>query len=82
MTRYPRLPLRILEVEALTGFNNIYHPDGLNKTLLSEGYVLETSPTVDQQDSRQGIYSKDRGRDEEPLMARVQLECPLVVMSF
>ena len=30
-------------VEALTGFNLIYHPDSLNNTLLSQGHVLENS---------------------------------------
>ena len=83
MRRYPHSPARIVKVhkEVLAGFNSTYHPDGLNKTLPSQGYVLGTAPTVEQWDSRQSIRAKDRGRDEEPLIARVQLECQPVVMS-
>ena len=33
-------------IEALTGFSHVYHPDGLNNTLLSQGCILETAPTV------------------------------------
>lgn len=40
------LPFRILKlyVEALTVFRHIYHPDGLNSTLLSQGCVLRSAP--------------------------------------
>lgn len=40
------VPFRILKlyVEALTVFRHIYHPDGLNSTLLSQGCVLRTAP--------------------------------------
>lgn len=50
-----RTPIRILKVytEALLiGFTHIYHPDGLNDTLLSQAYVLGTalsSGTVDRE---------------------------------
>ena len=38
-------PERILKVytEALTGFSPIYHPEGLNLVLLSQGCVLEAN---------------------------------------
>ena len=37
------LPVRILEVYTvgLTGFRHIYYSDGLNKQLLSQGWILE-----------------------------------------
>ena len=38
--RFAHLPTRVLKVdidEALTGYSYIYHPDGLNTTLLSQG---------------------------------------------
>ena len=43
MNRSPHPPIRILRVytEALTGFSHIYHPDGPNNTLFSEGWILE-----------------------------------------
>lgn len=42
------LPTRILKVyvEALTGFSNICHPDGLNATLLSQGSLLVAASRV------------------------------------
>lgn len=42
------LPVRILRVyvEALVRFSRIYCPDGLNITLLSQGYVLETPASM------------------------------------
>lgn len=41
-------PARILKVyiQTLTGFSHIHNPGGLNNTLLSQGYVLETASTV------------------------------------
>ena len=44
MTSSPHPPTSILKVyiEALTGFSHIHSPDGLDNTLLSQGYV----PTV------------------------------------
>ena len=48
MSRYLHSTTRILKVytEALTGFSHIYHPNDLNNTLLSQGCVLETAPSV------------------------------------
>ena len=47
-SRSLHLPARILKVytEALTGFSHIYHPDDLNSTVLSQGCILETAPTM------------------------------------
>lgn len=41
-------PVTILSIfiEALTGFSQVYHPDDLNITLLSQGYLLETASIV------------------------------------
>ena len=42
------LTAKILRVyiEALTGFSHVFSPDGLDSTLLSQGCILETAPTV------------------------------------
>ena len=41
----PHLPARIFRVyiEALMRFSHIYSPDGLNKTSISQGFVLEVA---------------------------------------
>lgn len=43
---YP--PIRFLKVyiEVLPGFSHVYHPNGLNNTLLSQRYIFETAPGV------------------------------------
>lgn len=43
MSSSQHLPARILKVyrEDLTGFSHMYHPSGLNNTLLSQGCVLQ-----------------------------------------
>ena len=47
MSRSLPLPPRILSfIEALTGFSHVFSPDGPNNILLSQGYVLETAPSV------------------------------------
>lgn len=48
LSRSPHQSTRTLKVyiEALIGFGHIYHPDDLNTTLLSQGYILETAPSV------------------------------------
>lgn len=48
MSRSLCLPTRVLGlyIEALMGSRHIECPDGLNNTLLSQGYVLEMAPTV------------------------------------
>ena len=47
-SRYLQLPTRILKVyiEALTGFSRVCCPDGLSNILLSQGCVLEMTPSV------------------------------------
>ena len=42
------LPGQILKslYRVLKGFSNIYDPDGLNNTLLSQGYIPEVAPSV------------------------------------
>ena len=60
---------RILHVciKALTGFSHIYHPDGLNNTLLSQGCVLENSSSCG--NSGWNIQSKDWEEGQEPSIA-------------
>lgn len=52
-------------LEALTGFRHVFSPDGLNTTLLSQGYKLENS--LHSGNGGQSVLSKDRGGDKEPL---------------
>ena len=46
--RSPYPPTRILKlyIEPLTWLSHLFTPHGLNNTLLSQGYVLETGPTA------------------------------------
>lgn len=55
------LPARILKVyiKASSGFSHLFHPYGLNNTLLSQGYVLETAPGTG--NTWKNMHSKDRG---------------------
>lgn len=41
-------PLEILKVyiKALTGFSHLYNSDGVNNTLLYQGYALETAASI------------------------------------
>lgn len=59
MSRSPYLPTRILKVytEAFTGFSHVCHPDGLNNTLLSQGYILKNGSHFG--NSGQNVQSKD-----------------------
>ena len=61
---------RILEehTEALTGFSHVYHSDGLNNTLLSQGDSSWNTVIMWAGCSFQGW-----GDGEEPLIAQVQL---------
>lgn len=45
----PHLPARILQVyiEDLIGFHNIFNSDGLNNTLLSQGYMHHMTPSIE-----------------------------------
>lgn len=62
------------------GFSHAYHPGGLNRTLLSQGYVIENgSHSVN---SRQGRHSKNKGGLEDPPIARVHLMGQPAVRSF
>ena len=40
------LPIRIFKVyvKALAGFIHVHHSEGLNSTLLLQGFILETGP--------------------------------------
>ena len=50
-SRSLHLTVRMLKVytEALHGFSHVYHPDGLNNTLLFQGSVLEAASGVERQ---------------------------------
>lgn len=78
-SRSPYLLARILKVdiEALSGFSQVYHPEGLNNTVLSQGYFLETVSHCG--NGGQNVSSKDRRGDRVPLI--VQLTGQLAVMS-
>lgn len=59
------IPARILKVykEALlTGFTHMYHPSGLNNTLLSQVYVLGTDPSSGTVDREQIPRTKEMVR--------------------
>lgn len=73
MSRFPHLPARILKVciGALTVFSHVYRPDGVNSTSLFLGCVLETGSSCE--NGGLNAHSKDRGRGEEPPIARVQV---------
>lgn len=70
MSRSSLPPIRILKVymEALTGFGNVYHPDGLNN-LLCQGYVLENSSHC--RNGGQSVYSQGSGGDKNLSIAWV-----------
>ena len=77
VSRPPHLPARILKVytEALTGFSHIYHPHGLNTTLLSEGCVLGQLLTWGWQTKH---TFQGQGRSDSVSIAQVkQQSCPL-----
>lgn len=48
MSRSPHPPAKILKdyLEAFTKFDHVFSPDTLNDPLLSQGYILETAPSV------------------------------------
>ena len=72
MNRSPHPPARILKVyiKVSPGFNYVYHSDGLNNALLSQGYVLENGSHCG--NGVQSIDSKARGQTMEPLIPQVQ----------
>lgn len=47
-------------------FSQVYHPDGLNDTLLSQDCILEDDYHCG--DSTESIYSKHRSGGEKPLI--------------
>ena len=65
--------------EAPNGFSQVYHPDGLNNTLLSQGYVFGTAPTAGIMGRT--VYSKDSGGGEKPLITQVHLTGQLLAIS-
>lgn len=68
-SRSPQPPYRILKMymEVLMGFSNVHSLDGLHKTSLSQGCVLETSG---HDNCGQNIHSKDKGGSEQPLLVQ------------
>lgn len=70
MNRSLYLPVKILKVdiEALTRFSHIYHPGGLNSTLLFEGWILKNGSGYNNNGQR--IHSKDQGSGEKPLIGQ------------
>ena len=73
----PHPPARILKVY-LTTFSLVFSPDGLNNTLLSPDYGLETAPSVGMVGR---MYISRTGGNEEPPTSCVQLEGQPVVTS-
>ena len=59
--RHP--PTRILKVyiETLTGFRHIFSPDGLNNTLVSQGFIYEKRLPLWEQ--RGDCISQGQGRE-------------------
>lgn len=64
VNRSLHLPDRNLKVyiKTLIGFSHIFSPDSLNNTLFSQGYILETAPSVGM-DGRTDIPKMGRGED-------------------
>lgn len=60
------------------GFSYMDHPDGLNKTLFSPGFVLEMAPTVN---TVGRMYIPRAGQGEEPLVVLMLLQGHLEVTS-
>ena len=64
----------------LTEFSHIYHPDGLNNILLSQGCICENGPRCG--NNEQNVSSRDRGGAEEPPVAQVHvIDQPVVTSS-
>ena len=59
------------------GFSHVFSPDGLNITLLSQGYIPENGSHCGK--GGQKLHSKERG--EEPRIVWVQLTSELAVIS-
>lgn len=70
-------PSRILRVytEAFMGFSHVYHPEGLNNILLSQGCTLENSTHCGK--GGQKIHSKDqeRIRSLQLPVSRLRVNC-------
>lgn len=83
--RFLQPPTRILKVytETLTAFSHIFSPDGLRKrpSRLSQACVPETGPTVGMGNGERNILSKEKGANEEPLIACVQLSFQPAIVS-
>lgn len=62
MSDSPHLPTSGLKVyaKALTGFSQVYHLEGLNNTMLSQGCVLEKWSHYGT--SEKNVHPKDRGK--------------------
>ena len=73
MSQSPHLSTKILRVyiKSFTAFSHIYHPGGLNNTLLSRGCILKMAPTVGLV-GRMHIPGTKEGV-EEPLVAWILL---------
>lgn len=65
--------------EVLTGFSHVYHSNSLNTTFLSQSCIPEAASGS--HEGKQNTHSKDRGRNEEPPIAQVQLQGQTVVTS-
>lgn len=83
-SRSPHLPARILKVylKALTGFSQVWGPEGLNNTLLSQVCILENGSPCENGVEGRTLHCKDREGGEELLIVWMQpgalaaFECP------
>lgn len=73
MSKSPNPSARIVKVymEALPGFRPIFHPDGLEDTLLSQAWVLASASNCG--NYWQYLHFKDMHRCEEPPIAWMEL---------
>ena len=55
-------------IEDFTGFSNVYPPESLNTTFLSQSCIVEAASENGK--GQQNAHSKDRGGDEESPVAR------------
>lgn len=76
--RSPGLSTKILK--EVNWVQSIYHSDGLNNTLLFQGYVLENGSHSG--DDGQNVCSKDRGVGKERSIAQVQLTSTVTISSW
>lgn len=67
-------------LKALISFSHVYHPDDFQTTLLAQSCVLGAASGAGE--DKWDAYYTDKERDEDPLIAGIQLKGqPVVIFS-